>query len=163
MTFQTINNTKKAFLLGAMVCALGMMSACKNDNSKGKRFFPIFDSGYTYAYISAETYGLSGGHERIMIQKDTNNIDSNYCFYGNELFIAPSADILQVYVLNSFVKKDADLSDSDIDVIVLTQTEYNKLKAEASKRGLTRISVYPPDLPQDTIFLDNNSIPILEQ
>ena len=154
---------KKAFLLSAIVCALGMMTAYKNDNNTVRRFFPIHDSGYTYAYVSAERYGLSGGHERIMIQKDTNNIDSNYCFYGGELFIAPSADILQVYVLNCYVKKDADLSDSDIDVIVLTQTEYDKLKAEANQRGLTRISVYPPDLPQDTIFLDDSSIPILEQ
>ena len=154
---------KKVFLLGAMVCTLVMMTACKSDFSVGKRFFPIYDSGYTYAYVSAERYGLSGGHERIMIQKDTNNIDSSFCFYGSELFIAPSADILQVYVLNCYVKKDVDFSDSDIDVIVLTQTEYEKIKAEAGKRGLTRISVYPPDLPQDTIFLDYSSIPILEQ
>ena len=155
---------KKIFLLGAMLCALGMMTACKSGNNNTvRRFFPIHDSGYTYAYVSAERYGLAGGHERIMIQKDTNNIDSSYCFYGNELHIAPAADILQVYVQNCFVKKDADLSDSDIDVIVLTRTEYDKLKAEASQHGLTRISVYPPDIPQDTIFLDYNRIPIFEQ
>lgn len=30
MTFQTINLMKKVILLGAMVCALGMMTACKS-------------------------------------------------------------------------------------------------------------------------------------
>ena len=183
---------KKLFLLGAMVCALGMMTACKsgtanentndctqmqtdifalgvmpsckNENNKTvRRFFPIHDSGYTYAYVSAERYGLAGGHERIMIQKDTNNIDSNYCFYGNELYIAPSADGLMVFVPKCFVVKGAEFSDPDIEIVVLAQTEYNKLKAEAGKRGLTRISVYPPDKPQDTIFVDDNSIPIFEQ
>ena len=82
---------------------------CSHKNMSQHKFCnfqPIVNDGRTYAYISAKSYGIAGNHDRIMVQIDTNNLDTNYYFYTNELFYKVSNDCLEIIVGDFAVKKN---------------------------------------------------------
>ena len=146
---------KKAILTLAVLCGIGLMTGCKSGTANEKtnyHFRPICSMGdYTYGYVSAMTYGVSGNHERIMVQRDTNNIDSNYIFYGNVIYLTPSCDILTIFVPDVFVKENAVFDDPDLEVIVLDRTKADLLANGALKRSYYEINVH--EVLDDTIFL----------
>ena len=158
---------KKAIFTIAVLCGIGLMAGCKsgtaNENTTDTvvtvadtvktnfHFRPICADGFTYGYVSAMTYGVSGNHERIMVQSDTNNIDSNYIFYGDVIYLTHSCDMLAIHVPDVFVKKNAVFDDPFLEVLVLDRLMADSLANWALKQGYYEINVHDP--LDDTIFL----------
>ena len=80
-----------------------------------------------------------------------NNIDSNYIFYGNVLYLIFSCDILTIHVPDAFVKKNAVFDDPFLEVLILDRLMADSLANWALKLGYYEINVHEP--LNDTIFL----------
>ena len=136
-----VHNMKKLIVILFAFVILG----CHHKNMYQHRscnFRPIVNNGQIYAYISAKSYGIAGNHDRIMVQIDTNNLDTNYYFYTNELYYKVSNDWLEIVVGDFAVKKNTIFDIKEINVKIIDQFEYSNFKNNYKNMGYTLVSTY---------------------
>lgn len=132
---------KKLVFISFLFVILGC--AQKNVNQQlPYKFQPIISNGRIYAYISAMSYGIAGNHDRIMVQIDTNNLDSNYYFYCNKLYYKVLDDYLEIIVGDFAVKKGTVFDVEGIKVKIADQFEFSDLKGNYKKNGYTLVTTY---------------------
>ena len=132
-----MNTKHKVIIVFAVICMVG----CTPKSGSNYHFVPIIKDGKVYAYISAMTYGLAGGHDRIIVQRDTTLMDSNYFFYRDHLLYRVTDDHLEI-VLSELPYSDSDFKMEGIEVKFLNQLEYSELLSNYKKNGYTKIETH---------------------
>lgn len=115
------------------------MMECTPQDSSNLHFVPILENGDVYAYISAMTYGLAGGHDRIIVTRDTNKIDSNYIFYCDHLFYRIIENHLEIVLSEAGSVRDVMFKMEGIDVKLLNQLEYMEFLSNYKNDGYTKV------------------------
>lgn len=125
-------------IVSAIICMVG----CTPKGGSNYHFVPIIKEGKVYAYISAMTYGLGGGHDRIIVLRDTTQMDSNYFFYRDHLFYKVTDDHLEIVLSESPLNRDVVFEMEGIDVKFLDQMEYPDFLSNYKKNGYTKVETH---------------------
>lgn len=128
----------KAKRLIIEIVVVALFLGCTHNSESNYHFVPIVKDGEVYAYISAMTYGLAGGHDRIIVLQDTTQIDSNYIFYRDHLFYKID-DHLEIVLLDFPSSKDIVYGIEGIDVKLLNQLDYISFLDHYKEDGYTMV------------------------
>lgn len=125
-------------MVSTVICMVG----CTPKDEPNYHFVPIIKDGKVYAYISAMTYGLAGGHDRIIVLQDTTQMDSNYFFYRDHLFYKVTDNHLEIVLSESASEREAVFEMEGIDVRLLNQLEYSEFLSNYKKNGYTKVETH---------------------
>lgn len=129
-------NAKQSIItIVATIC----MTGCTPKSTPNYHFVPIENVGVVYAYYSAMRYGLAGGHDRIIVLRDTNQMDTNYFFYRDHLYYKVTGGHLEIVLSDFPTSKDRTFNIEGIDVRLLNSLDYWDFESNHEKNGYSII------------------------